>query len=303
MLSERSYLRRDYRSERTSVLLWLLSAIAAGFAMQVVMVLPWFDGAAASIDKTFGLSIAGLKAGRAWILLTYPFLHSTRFLFHALGVLLAVYLLGRELLPVLGPRRFLGIYGGAVLAGGLAWAAIHWRSGAHETLIGSTGAVAALFVVYACRFPDRKLEFLLFFLFPVTIRMCQLALGFAAFAAIGLLFFEFQDSTMPFGITVASSAHLAGMGIGLLYHRYFPIAESGSATRPPSRTPLSRRAIRIEHPTAPPIAPAIPLQDEPKNLRAEADRVLDKINSHGFESLTSAERKVLADAKELLSQR
>jgi hypothetical protein len=38
-------------------------------------------------------------------------------------------------------------------------------------------------------------------------------------------------------------------------------------------------------------------------LRAEVDRILDKINSEGFSALTPDERQILDEAKDLLSRR
>jgi hypothetical protein len=38
------------------------------------------------------------------------------------------------------------------------------------------------------------------------------------------------------------------------------------------------------------------------NLRADVDRILDKINSHGFGSLSDEEKQTLDDAKDLLSK-
>jgi hypothetical protein len=37
-------------------------------------------------------------------------------------------------------------------------------------------------------------------------------------------------------------------------------------------------------------------------VRAEVDRILDKINSHGLGALTIAEKRVLDEAKDLLSR-
>jgi hypothetical protein len=38
------------------------------------------------------------------------------------------------------------------------------------------------------------------------------------------------------------------------------------------------------------------------HLRAEVDRILDKINSKGFGALTSEEKKTLDEARDLLSR-
>jgi len=39
------------------------------------------------------------------------------------------------------------------------------------------------------------------------------------------------------------------------------------------------------------------------DLRAEVDRILDKINSQGFGALTADEKRVLDEARDLLSRR
>ena len=41
----------------------------------------------------------------------------------------------------------------------------------------------------------------------------------------------------------------------------------------------------------------------PGDLRAEVDRILDKINSQGFGALTAEEKRMLDEAKDLLSRR
>ncbi|MCC5022360.1 MAG: hypothetical protein J6386_06020 [Candidatus Synoicihabitans palmerolidicus] len=41
----------------------------------------------------------------------------------------------------------------------------------------------------------------------------------------------------------------------------------------------------------------------PQNLRAEVDRILDKINSQGFGALTDDEKQLLDQAKDMLNQR
>src|SRR6185436_17505475 len=106
----------DYPRERTSVLTWLISAIVAGFVLQVVLKSPWL-AAGNRLEEFFGLSIPALRHGWAWTLVTHSFLHSTGFIFHVIGNVLALYFLGRELLPMLGSRRFLGLYAAATAVG------------------------------------------------------------------------------------------------------------------------------------------------------------------------------------------
>ena len=65
---------------------------------------------------------------------------------------------------------------------------------------------------------------------------------------------------------------------------------------------LPRWLKRTAKPAAAAPAPKADLGTR-ENLRAEVDRILDKINSHGFGALTPAEKRVLDEAKEMLSRR
>jgi membrane associated rhomboid family serine protease len=124
MLSDRPYMRGDYQRERTSVLTWLISAIVAGFFIQLLLAAPWLTDGSEAL-RGLALSIPALRSGWLWTLLTYSFLHDPRFVFHVVGNIFLLYLLGRELLPMLGAKRFLGLYAAATIIGGLAWATVH----------------------------------------------------------------------------------------------------------------------------------------------------------------------------------
>ena len=210
-----------------------------------------------------------------------------------------IFLLGRELLPMLGGRRFLGLFVGANVLGGLAWSLVHWSTGGVH--LGAMAAASAMMVVFACFFPNRRLDFLLLFL-PVSLKPKYLAWAGLGLALTGLVFFETRPVEPPFGrFAIASSAHLGGMLAGWIYYRFVHDA--------PWRRVLPWRSRRGMSDFAPAV-PAIPLaeMDNPapetrEELRARVDRVLDKINSHGFGSLTPDEKRLLDEAKDLLSRR
>lgn len=314
MLSDRPYMRDDYPRERTSVLTWLISAIIAGFVLQVVFKSPWLGARNHDQLQDFlGLSITGLKQGSAWTLLTHSFLHSPGFIFHVIGNVLALYFLGRELLPMIGSRRFLGVFGAATLVGALAWTAVHWRFGgiSHygtpDQYIGATAAVLALFVVFACFFPNQEMNFLLFFLFPVTIKPKHIAFFLASLDVVGLLVYEIPGTPLPFNLVLASSAHLGGMLTGFVYYRFAHEARwlIGSPDRADIELPRWMKRTKKALPAPPPQQPAYHVNVEPatrEDIRAEVDRILDKINSHGLGALTPQEKRVLDDAKDLLSR-
>ncbi len=294
-------MRGEYQQERTSALTWLISALVAGFVLQLLMGSSWVRGGS-QYDDVLGLSAAGLRNGWGWSLFTHAFLHSTTFIVHGLLNVLALYFLGRELLPMLGTRRFLGLFVAATIVSGAVWSAVHWQEPA-EMHIGATAAVEAMFIVFACFFPNQQTSFLLLF-FPVTIKPKQVALALVGASLIGLFCYELPRNTLPFDLTLASSAHLAGMLTGFLYYRFI---HDGRWFNPQDRADveLPRWLRRMKHtpPTQellPPEAPALVTRED---MRAEVDRILDKINSSGLAALTPAERRVLDEARSHLSRR
>ena len=301
MLSERPYLQGEYQSEKTSTLTWLLSAMIGGFVLQVVLSARWFSGAGEQLDGLLGLSIAALKSGSIWTLLTHAFLHRPEFIFHALGNCLALFFLGRELIPILGSKRFLGLFGCAAMISAATWAGVHWSHGG-DHYVGATASVMALLVVYACFSPDQPLHFLLLFVFPVTLRPRQIAWGLAGFDLLSLFLFELPRHPLPLDWEVASSAHLAGMLTGFCYHRYVHHAPWFNRMDRPE--PAATRSAILRPNASPVITPSLLPAGEAAvmDLRAEVDQILDKINSQGLEALTTKEHEVLTRAKRHLSR-
>ena len=295
MLSDRSYMRSDYSLPKTSILVWLIVAIVAGFIVQTVF-LRWF-GAGQGFMSAFAVTIDGLKSGKVWTLLTYSFLHSPANLLHIVGNLLGLYFIGRVLLPLMGDKRFLYFFGTAVVVGGLVWTATHWINGAHHYLIGASAGVTGLFIIFASLYPNRDVTFLLFFIIPVTLKPKYMAYGLIGMDLLGFLFYEVIGAVSPFGL--AHSAHLGGMLTGWLYFRY---VHSGKFSFPGSDSSFELPKWAKKKPAS--VSPKYHVNVGNKSdLKAEVDRILDKINSKGFGSLTAEEKKVLDDARDNMSNR
>jgi len=294
MLSDRTYMRDNYPRERASVLAWLISAIVAAFVLQLVFErILEMPGA---LEHYFGLSPSALRGGRVWSLATYSLLHDTRNLLHIVGNLLGLYFLGRVLLPVLGAKRFLGVYAAMVVTGGAVWAAVNWHLGG--TVVGASAGVAGLFIIFACFYPDQPVTFLLFFILPVTLKPKHVAIAAVLIDLAGCVFYEVMGVPSPFGF--AHSAHLGGMAAGWIYYRFVHEANWS--------LPLRRADIELPRwmkkgaKSAAPAAYQVNV-GTPGDLRAEVDRILDKINSQGFGALTAEEKRMLDEAKDLLSRR
>lgn len=287
-------MRDDYRPPQTSVVVWLIAAIVAGFLLQTIF-LRWF-GVGRSFVDLFALSVDGITSGKVWTLLTYSFLHSPSNLLHVIANLLGLYFLGRELLPVMGSKRFLWFYGAAAASGGLLWLAANWTTGG--VVWGASAAVYGLLTIFACFYPNRQVTFLLFFVVPVTVKPKYVAYVLLGLDLCGFLFYEIMGAASPFGF--AHSAHLGGMLAGWVYYRYIHEGKWSFGRAASFEMPKWARKRETASASAPKYK--VNLTDR-SDLRAEVDRILDKINSQGFGSLTDEEKRVLDSAKDLLSRR
>lgn len=287
MIYDRPYMQDDYRPKQPPVLTWILVSTIAVFVLQNVFG-AWFRSG--FFLDVFALSVPNLGQGLVWTLVTYAFLHAS--LFHILGNMLVVFFIGRELLPLLGARRFAQLYVAAAVVGGLFWLGIGVIGGVGGNLIGASGSAFALLTVFACIYPNKPITLLLFFIIPVTIKPKYLVLGLLAFSIFGVLFLELT------GDPIAHSAHLGGMFAGWLFFQYV----HGRPERP-------SRKIGMEPPSwfkkkgsgTTTGSFSINITNR-KVLQKEVDRILDKINSKGFGALTDEEKKLLDRAKDLLSK-
>lgn len=302
MLSDRSYMRDDESAGRTSVLTWLLCAITAGFLLQNVVTL--LLGMGPLMQELFGLSLPSLHqgshpflaiAGSAARLVTYAFVYDLRL--SILGVLcigITLYFLGREVLPIVGAKRFLGLFFAFQIAGGIGWSAVHWTH--PSLLLGAAPAVAGLLAIFALYAPDRDMTIFLLFV-PVTVKPKHVAWVVIAIDLFCCVFYEVLGNTPP--ISLAPSAHLGAMAFGWIYWKFLHERSWGAKHR--SAIELPKWIKR-----APPGSPKPPVfqvnLNSREHLKAEVDRILDKINSQGFGALTAEEKRRLDEAKDLLSR-
>ena len=290
-------MRGEYPRPPATALVWIFSAILATFLLQLVLLSPWI-GSSSALPDLLRLTVRNIEQGRVWTLLTHGFLHSTGNPLHIVFSLLGLVLIGRELEPHLGARRFALLFAGALLTGAATWLALHWRAGGVH--IGPSAAILGLLVVLARLYEKQQLSFMPFFLFSVTLRPMHLVYGLAAIDTLLLILYEVTGSPVPFGY--APSAHLGGLLAGWVYFRFFH-ANNGWDRAPSFRLPAW---LRFERKPAPPAAPPPSpprTHRDTESLRADVDRILDKINSQGFASLTPEEKNTLDEAKALMSKR
>lgn len=312
MLSDRSYMREVNPRSTPSVLAWFLGLLVAGFVVQNVFA-SWFASPAAI--EYGALSGGGVRRGFAWTLLTYVFLHGS--ISHLLLNGLGIFFIGRELQREIGPERLLKLLVIGALGGALLWLGVNFNRPGN--VIGASGVSMALLAVFAAMNPRRPITLLLFFVIPITIQPIWLVAVFGGVDLLGFLFQELPNNRSLYGSGVAHSAHLGGLAAGWLFYR-FAVADrsASSAIEPPGwlRRKTSRPApafrvnvstsrapsdtASVPSPVSDSTAPAATAREA---LRAEVDRILDKITLHGIGSLTAEEKRVLDEARRHLNPR
>ncbi len=235
--------------------------------------------------SAMALSGNNIGKGFVWTLLTYGYLHN--YFWHILANMLVLFFIGPHVEARLGFAKTLVSFNIAVLVSGLFWLLSTFVSGRVGILEGASGGAFAIFALFCMLEEDRKMTFLLFFVKPVDIRprvLLAYALGFELF---GFLFFEIiqKGSTVPF----AFSGHLGGALTGILLAKFY----MGNFTFSPSGKRIRKIGQASDY------SYTVNIQSD-IDLKAEVNRILDKINAKGFSSLTDKEKDILNVAKDRL---
>jgi membrane associated rhomboid family serine protease len=240
--------------------------------------------------------------GRIWELLTATFLHGPPF--HLIWNMLFLWMVGREMESFYGTRDFVALYLGAAIVSTLGWAALDAYAQQSDpmqlppVMLGASGAVMAVVVVYALYYPRR--EVLLFFILPVE--MWLLVVVFLAYQV-----WLFIHPGTPSKVAVAS--HLTGALYGYLFKRFdlrWSRLSWGRMRRPRLRVIAPEpREKGMPRPAGPNWSPNPATVSKPstttvvvpeEQLDARLDEVLAKIAREGRGGLTDEENRVLQEA-------
>ena len=238
------------------------------------------------------------RQGRIWELLTAAFIHTDPL--HILFNMIFLWMVGREMESFYGTRDFLVLYLSAAAVSTLGWAVVDEFSPIHGEMLGASGAIWTVIVLYALYYPHR--EILLFFVLPVE--MWVLVAVYLAFDAWQLLHVGSSGR-------VAVASHLTGAAYGFLY-KTFDLRWSrlswGRMRRPRLRVvmPEPREKAAPSRPAAsgPTWSPNPATAQKPtttavvpeEQLDAKLDEVLAKIAREGRAGLTEDENRVLQEA-------
>lgn len=230
---------------------------------------------------------------QVWRLLTYAFCHSD--LFHLVGNMIFLWICGRNIEPIYGPREFVRFYLTAAVFSGLCFTAFCYVIGRMDISVGASGAVMAVVVVCAMYYPTQ--EILMFFVIPVQLRW--LVLVYLVFDLYPVL--QELGGAQPFS-RIAHSAHLGGLLYGYLYKRYdlrFSRLSSGLSW------PRFRQLVRSSSRRNPNVRLYQPPDErrQQADLERQVDEILAKITAQGESSLTDAERNILKEASQRYKRR
>ncbi len=312
----RDYARTDDRSysapgSRMSIIGWIIVVNVAVFVVQCIWtrsvgpadippgtpadVSEWMlEERVSIIDEWFSLDPRAILHGQIWRLTTYDFLHARENIWHLVFNMYLLYLTGKRLLDVYTEREFLIFYLVAGVLSGIAYLGWGLAMGDYRPAIGASGAVCAVMVNYAMRWPEDRWYF--FYVIPVKAIWLSII---TAVMDIYPLLLEL-GGTVPRSST-AHSAHVGGLLFGYLYAKHHwqlePLLDRFKMQNPLKRRPQLRVVRDLEAPER------APSRRDAAQLRERLDELLAKITEQGQGSLTESERQELNEASRYFRER
>ncbi|MCL4855374.1 MAG: rhomboid family intramembrane serine protease [Bryobacteraceae bacterium] len=270
---DREYYRHDEQTGLFSGRSMVVNLILANAAMFVLILLT--DG---RVDRWLALGGNFFEQPwEVWRLVSYGFLHSRNDIMHIVLNMFGLYIFGREVEDRLGSIEFLRFYLVAIVVAGLVWLVADQVAGRPGYLIGASGAVTGVILLFVFAAPQRRIY--LFGIFPMP------AWAFAGLFILGDVFGAANRTS-----SVAHSAHLAGAGFATAY--YYLRWNLGALVSGRLLSKLRSPKLRVLHP-----------EEDPRDLNLQVDEILDKISRKGESSLTAAERRTLEAASKRYQRR
>ncbi len=249
-----------------------------------------------------------------WQLITYQFLHGG--FWHVFMNMFILWMFGTELEQQWGSRRFLAYYILSGIGAGITHLCVAPLFSSPAPTIGASGAIYGVLLAFALSFPNRLVVVFPFFI-PIPARIL----------IFGYIVLDLLLGVTGQGGNVAQFAHVGGALFGWLLLRYgdrsgiLPAAERvlgkilparlfyGAPpslplrprpyvppTPPPAETP---RWFRVYSPDEEPQESEY-TEAERRALEDEVDRILDKLQREGYQSLTEEEKRILYEASKRL---
>ncbi|SEA11799.1 rhomboid family intramembrane serine protease [Psychroflexus halocasei] len=227
---------------------------------------------------------------KPWSILTYAFLHAS--IFHILSNMIVLYFSGQIFLNFYNRKKFVNFYILGAIFGALIFALSYnlfpaFQGTGKSYLIGASASVMAILVGIATKIPNFQVRLM----FLGNLKLWWIAAGLVALDFIQI----------PFGNPGGHLAHLGGAAIGYLYTKqlekgndigswiessinYISDFSFSSKSNPKMKTVYKNKQKKTEKKKS-------NLKD--KNNQEKIDKILDKISSSGYGSLTKEEKDFL----------
>lgn len=286
-----------------------------------------FERYGVDLANLLGLHFVLASDFKIWQLVTYMFLHGG--FFHLFFNMFSLWMFGRIIEQVFGPKRFLLFYFVCGIGAGLMQELFQFGQygveglAAYEfvnldgfrmtmdeylnmwTTIGASGACYGVLLAFGMTFPNERIMLLIP---PIPLKAKYFVIGYAAIE----LFAAFGSG----GGNIAHFAHLGGMLFGwllILYWRHHQGPRRGGFTgwenyQPPRRKKSHFEDFRLRmkgffsrlRTSQPTRKFKDRTADYDYNARKKAreeriDHILDKVKRSGYDSLTAQEKKDLFD--------
>ena len=270
----------------------LVSNVAIFFLMSFFALFRIHDlPLAAVIDAIFPLYPIG-NGFQVWQLFTYMFMHGG--LTHLVFNMFALWMFGMELENTWGSKKFFLYYMICGIGAGLSNLFIAPLFAAAGPTVGASGAIYGVLIAFGIMFPDRPI--FIYFLLPIRARYFVLL----------YIALEIYAGVTGTADGIAHFAHLGGAAVGLIYlmierkgmynkrlfHRPKISYISGGKEyeyASSDRYNISDATYYDNH------------DDEQRTNQERVDKILDKINQDGYQSLTEEEKKILFEASKKLN--
>ncbi|MCU4165318.1 rhomboid family intramembrane serine protease [Carboxylicivirga caseinilyticus] len=226
---------------------------------------------------------------KPWTIITYMFVHYD--FFHILFNMLWLYWFGKIFLEFLNPRQLLGVY----FLGGITGAIIYllaynlvpglYQFQSNSILLGASASVMAILFTMAKLRGDHKI----YLMFIGGVKLKYLAIGSLVLDLINI------------SALSNTGGHLAHIGGALFGYLYAGSLVQGKDVTIRFNRFMDKLATIFSKKSKMTVTHRRPMTDmeynrKKVNKQHEVDRILEKIKSSGYDSLTSDEKKTLFDA-------
>jgi membrane associated rhomboid family serine protease len=189
-----------------------LSKFNKGLIISMVVLFVTNSILGGKLASILGLSLAGIKAGLVFQLISFPFMEAS-----FMGLIfesLIIWFIGSELENSWGRKFYIQFFLVSTLAVGPLYLILSQFMGVAAPLMGITGFGYALLIAYAIIYSERQLTFML--IFPMKAKyFCMLLAGIQLYMG----FFS--------GAGAVSFTHLASMLVAFFFLRYKSLVAQG----------------------------------------------------------------------------